>query len=102
MLLLEVELNDDAESRKRTIENFIGRVVVVEHPEFNRIKGKIIGCKENYFELRKPINDILAFFVDIIYDVSYQEMQKMSLVEPNICDYVNEERRRIIKSNHVF
>lgn len=77
---LEIQLGEDLESRRKTLKNFIGRVAIVNHPEFGTIKGKIVDCKEDYFELRTPINDFIAFFADTIYDMSYNGTQSVSLV----------------------
>jgi hypothetical protein len=102
MKKLEISLGEDIDSRREVLKNFVGRVVIVKHPEFYYLKGKIISCKEDYFELRKPINDVLAFLMDTIYDVTYDKMQSLSIVNPTTPDYINEERRSIIKSNHAF
>ncbi len=99
MKTLEIKLGEDLESKKEALRNFVGRIVFIQHPEFGRVKGKVINCKENYFELRKPTNDFIAFFADTIYEVSYQEMQNMVLVEPTVPDYIDEGRRSILKSN---
>lgn len=77
MSTIEVHLGENVESRKKILKGLIGRVAIVNHPEFGTVRGKIIDCKEDYFELRTPINDFLAFFSDTIYDMSYKETQSV-------------------------
>ena len=93
MQTLEIGLGESIDSRKEVVKSIIGRVVIVNHTEFGKVKGRIIGLKESYFELRRPSNDTAAFFMDAVYDMSYHKVQSMALVNPTAMDCIEEARK---------
>jgi len=100
MKTLEIHLDEDAESKKDALKNFVGRGVVVQHPKYGKIRGKVESLAEDQFDIRKPVNDTLAAIYSKVYTLSYEKITQLTVVSPTMPDYINEGRRNILKSNH--
>jgi len=79
---LEISLGQNSKSKEKAIKKFANRVLVVESSEFGNVRGKVVGFRDGYFELRRPANDFLAFFADTIYDIYYDKLSKASVENP--------------------
>jgi len=101
MKTLEIQLGEDAKSKKNALKNFVERIIVVQHDKYGKIKGKIESLADDQFTIRKPTNDTLAAIYAKVYTLSYERITELAIVNPTQADYINEERREILKSNHV-
>lgn len=102
MKTLEIELGEGLESKKDALKNFVGRVVVVQHDKYGKIKGKVESLEEDQFNIRKPASDKLAAIYAKVYTLSYEKITELAIANPTQADYIDEDRRNILKSNPSF
>ena len=89
MQTLEIGLGESIDSRREILRRVKGRVILVQHDKYGKVRGKVESLADNQFNIRKPTNDALAMLFAKVYTLSYNRISKLEIVNPTQDDYRN-------------